>query len=119
MRSVLRTSRTKAQRAMAAGEGAEEAVKAAVQTMDKVATKGAIHRNKAARLKSRLMRKLNVAWRVQNAFGNRMFNKLPLCPPTLGDIKEGYTLPDTAPGKYASILHPQDSRLGHEQSGAG
>ena len=46
-----------------------------------------------------LMRKLNVAWRVQNAFGNRMFNKFPLRPPTLGDIKEGYTLPDTAPGK--------------------
>ena len=61
MRSALRTSRTKAQRAMAAGDGAEEAVKAAIQTMDKVASKGAIHRNKAARLKSRLTRKLNAS----------------------------------------------------------
>jgi small subunit ribosomal protein S20 len=61
MRSTLRTSRTKAQRALATGEGAEEAVRAAVRAMDKVATKGAIHPNKAARLKSRLTRKLNAS----------------------------------------------------------
>ena len=61
MRSAMRTSRTKAHRAMAAGEGAEEAVQAAVRTMDKVVSKGAIHRNKAARLKSRLTRKLNAS----------------------------------------------------------
>jgi len=40
---------------------AREAVTAAVSALDKAAKKGVIHRNKAARHKSRLMKKLNQA----------------------------------------------------------
>lgn len=40
---------------------AAKTVKAAVQALDKAASKGVIHRNNAARRKSRLMRRLNKA----------------------------------------------------------
>lgn len=42
-------------------ESAEKAVKDAVVALDKAAQKGAIHRNNAARRKSRIMRTLNGA----------------------------------------------------------
>ena len=54
-----------------------------------------------------VMRKLNVAWRVQNAFGNRMFNKFPLRPPTKRDIHYPIPLPAR---KYLGI-NPSPSRL--------
>ena len=38
---------------------AEEAVRAAIQDLDKAASRGIIHANNAARRKSRLMRQLN------------------------------------------------------------
>ena len=40
-------------------EAAEGAYRTAVKTVDRAATKGLIHKNKAARRKSRLTRKLN------------------------------------------------------------
>ena len=43
-------------------EPAKEAVKKASVTLDKAARKGIIHPNNAARHKSRLMKKLNVAF---------------------------------------------------------
>ena len=42
-------------------ESAEKAVEDAVVALDKAAQKGAIHRNNAARRKSRIMRTLNGA----------------------------------------------------------
>lgn len=56
MRSMLRTSIKKVLKALAAGEKgqAEEAYKAAVPMIDRMANKGIIHKNKAARHKSRL-----------------------------------------------------------------
>jgi len=62
VRSSVRTYVKKAEQAI--GQGAEvtaEAVKAAVRALDKAATKGVIHRNNAARRKSRLMRKASRA----------------------------------------------------------
>ncbi len=41
-------------------ETSEEAVRLAVSKLDKAAQKGIIHKNQAARRKSRLMKKLNV-----------------------------------------------------------
>jgi len=63
-RAVLSRSRTavsKAKRAIASGDGAEarEAVIVAISEVDKAASKGIMHRNQAARRKSRLMAKLN------------------------------------------------------------
>ena len=57
----LRTSRTKAQRVLATGtaEEAQIAVKQTITDLDIAARKGIIHRNKAARTKSRLAKKLN------------------------------------------------------------
>jgi ribosomal protein S20 len=49
--------------ATGAGEGAKEAVVEAVRAFDRAARTRAIHPNKAARLKSRLTRKLNAAVR--------------------------------------------------------
>lgn len=56
MRSMLRTSIKKVLKALSAGEKgqAEEAYKAAVPMIDRMASKGIIHKNKAARHKSRL-----------------------------------------------------------------
>jgi small subunit ribosomal protein S20 len=39
--------------------GAESALRTTIQTLDRVAAKGTLHRNTVARKKSRLMRKLN------------------------------------------------------------
>jgi len=63
-RAVLSRSRTavsKAKRAIASGDGTEarEAVIVAISEVDKAASKGIMHRNQAARRKSRLMAKLN------------------------------------------------------------
>ena len=57
----LRTSRTKAQRVLATGtaEEAQQVVKQTITDLDVAARKGVIHRNKAARTKSRLAKKLN------------------------------------------------------------
>jgi small subunit ribosomal protein S20 len=62
VRSSVRTFVKKAEQAI--GQGADvtaEAVKAAVRALDKAATKGVIHRNNAARRKSRLMKKAHRA----------------------------------------------------------
>ena len=61
IRTALRTFRTRAERSITAGaeDEAKEAVAVAVRALDKAATKGVIHRNKAARLKSLLSRRLN------------------------------------------------------------
>jgi small subunit ribosomal protein S20 len=63
IRSSLRTYRTQAERSIVTGtdDEAKQAVVKAQQALDKAASKKIIHRNKAARLKSRLSRKLNAA----------------------------------------------------------
>ncbi len=59
-RSAMRTHVKKVVKSVAAGdrEAAEAAYKAAVPMLDSTAGKGLIHRNKAARLKSRLNARL-------------------------------------------------------------
>ncbi len=60
VKSIVKTQITKARQAIDAGEeNAEEAVRAAVSELDRAAKKGVIHRNNAARRKSRLMKQLN------------------------------------------------------------
>ena len=56
LRSKMRTAIKKARSALAAGEkaGAQAAVKAATPVIDSMVNKGIIHRNTAARHKSRL-----------------------------------------------------------------
>ena len=62
VRSRLKTLRTKAQAAITTDvAGGESAVKAALKAFDSAATKGIIHKNTAARRKSRLMKRLNAA----------------------------------------------------------
>lgn len=60
-RSAARTLVKKAELAIASGDrtAAQEAVMAATSTLDRVWAKGVIHKNNAARRKSRLMRKFN------------------------------------------------------------
>ena len=60
-RSLCKTNITKAEKFIFSGElgTSKEAVVAAISSLDKAAGKGIIHRNNAARRKSRLMRKLN------------------------------------------------------------
>jgi small subunit ribosomal protein S20 len=62
-RSRTKTDVTKAEGAISAGnlDAAAAEVKAAVSSLDKEAEKSAVHRNNAARRKSRLMKKLNKA----------------------------------------------------------
>jgi small subunit ribosomal protein S20 len=66
MRSKLRTAVKKIQSAVAAGEaaGAQAAYQAGTSVIDSMARKGIIHKNKAARQKSRL------AARVKALSGN-------------------------------------------------
>ena len=61
IRSAARTYVKKAQEAMGTGdlEAAVKSTNQAIQFLDKAATKGIIHRNNAARRKSRLMARLN------------------------------------------------------------
>lgn len=56
MRSMMRTELKKVLKAMDAGDkaAAQEAFKAAVPTLDRMADKDLLHKNKAARHKSRL-----------------------------------------------------------------
>ena len=60
-RSAARTFVRKAETVIADGDhtSAESAVKEAISMLDRVAVKGIIHKNNAARRKSRLMAKLN------------------------------------------------------------
>ncbi len=61
IRSRVKTYLTKAEEVISSGnmEVAIEVVRQAISTLDKAAKRGIIHRNKAARHKSRLMKKLN------------------------------------------------------------
>ncbi len=61
VKSTVKTYVTKARQAIASGADAQEAVRAAVSELDRAAKKGVIHRNNAARRKSRLMKQLNAA----------------------------------------------------------
>lgn len=67
VRKLVKTSSAKAEEAISEGEmeAAGEAVVAAVSVLDRAAKKGVIHPNKAARRKSRLMKKLNEAAKSQ------------------------------------------------------
>jgi small subunit ribosomal protein S20 len=62
IKSLVRTQVTKARQAIsgnASVEDAQEAVRLAASELDRAAKKGVIHRNNAARRKSRLMKQLN------------------------------------------------------------
>jgi small subunit ribosomal protein S20 len=63
VKSIVKTQVTKARQAIAIpainAEDAEAAVRAAVSELDRAAKKGVIHKNNAARRKSRLMKQLN------------------------------------------------------------
>ncbi|RLC72175.1 MAG: 30S ribosomal protein S20 [Chloroflexi bacterium] len=61
IRSRVKTYLTKAEEVISSGnmEVAIEVVRQAISKLDKAAKRGIIHRNKAARHKSRLMKKLN------------------------------------------------------------
>jgi len=60
LRTELRTSIKKVQKAIEAGDqkGAEAALRTETATLDHIARKGIIHKNKAARHKSRLAAKV-------------------------------------------------------------
>ena len=58
VRSELRTRTKTALTAIDEDDNAEEAVRAAIKRIDKAAAKGVVHRNTAARRKSRLAKKL-------------------------------------------------------------
>lgn len=61
VRTQVRTFRRKAEEALRSGnlEEAEAAVRQAQRILDRAARKRVIHRNKAARIKSKLMRRLH------------------------------------------------------------
>ena len=60
LRTTLRTAIKKVQKSIAAGDqaGAEATLRAETATLDRIAGKGIIHKNKAARHKSRLAAKV-------------------------------------------------------------
>jgi small subunit ribosomal protein S20 len=60
LRTELRTSIKKVQKAIDAGDAktAEAALRAETSTLDRIAAKGIIHKNKAARHKSRLAQQI-------------------------------------------------------------
>lgn len=57
-RSRVKTMIKKAEVAIKSGQETEEALRQAISTLDKAAVKGIIHKNNAARRKSRLVKKL-------------------------------------------------------------
>ena len=58
-RSRVKKMVRKAEQLIFSGQPNEESVREAISTLDKAAVKGIIHKNNAARRKSRLMKKLN------------------------------------------------------------
>ena len=63
-KSTVRTQVTKARNAIVAAASApetEEAIRSALRSLDMAVSRGVIHRNNAARRKSRLMARLNAA----------------------------------------------------------
>src|SRR5690606_18075570 len=65
VRSEVRTRIKRAEQAAAQGaDNVEELAREAVRAIDRAATKGVLHRNAAARRKSRLMRQINEAVRA-------------------------------------------------------
>lgn len=60
-RSRVKTMIRKAEQSISSGNSSEEAVREAISTLDKAAVKGIIHKNNAARRKSRLVKKLIAA----------------------------------------------------------
>ncbi|MFI5275052.1 MAG: 30S ribosomal protein S20 [Ktedonobacterales bacterium] len=70
VKSTVRTYVTKARNAIAAApadDATEEAIREAISNLDKAASKGVVHRNNAARRKSRLMARLHKAQQLQAA----------------------------------------------------
>ena len=69
IRSLCKTNINKAEGLIFSGEleSAQEAVEAAISSLDKAAEKKVIHPNNAARRKSRLMKKLNEAEALSSA----------------------------------------------------
>jgi small subunit ribosomal protein S20 len=69
VRTSTRTFVKKARAVIASGKlaGADEALQNAISALDKAAEKGIIHKNAAARRKSRLMKALNRAQASQSA----------------------------------------------------
>ena len=69
IRSLCKTNITKAEKLIFSGELelAQQAVVAAISSLDKAAEKGVIPANNAARRKSRLMKKLNEAQTLSSA----------------------------------------------------
>jgi small subunit ribosomal protein S20 len=65
IKSAIRTQLTKARQSIAtptvSGEESLDAVRSAISSLDRAAKKGVIHKNNAARRKSRLMKQLNAA----------------------------------------------------------
>lgn len=62
IRSSVKTRVTKFRRAVSDGdEDAAQLAAAAVSSLDRAVSKGTLHRNNAARRKSRLVRRLNLA----------------------------------------------------------
>ncbi len=68
-RSQARTLVTKARRLIETGEldRAQDTAQQAIKALDKAAAKGIIHKNNAARRKSRLMKRLNRALGTRQA----------------------------------------------------
>jgi small subunit ribosomal protein S20 len=70
VKSSVRTYVTKARNAIAVAPSeltTEEAIRAAISELDSAVSKGVLHRNNAARRKSRLMARLHSAQVAQNA----------------------------------------------------
>jgi small subunit ribosomal protein S20 len=67
-KSAVRTRVTKARNAIAAAApDTEEAIRAALRSLDMAASRGVIHRNNAARRKSRLMARLHATQEAKAA----------------------------------------------------
>lgn len=64
-KSELKTIIKKAKAAVANKEGAEESVKVAVKALDQAVSKNTLHKNTAARRKSKLAKALNAAKAAQ------------------------------------------------------
>lgn len=63
--SRTRTALRRAREALAAGQPDEALIREAISQLDRAAAKGVIHRNNAARRKSRLMKRLSALLAAQ------------------------------------------------------
>jgi small subunit ribosomal protein S20 len=109
-RSRVKTMIRKAEELIFGGESSEDAVREAISTLDRAAVKGIIHKNNAARRKSRLMKKLNTQQHLAEAVAAKPTKKATAKKATTKSAKATAAKPATTKRATATAVKPTTTK---------